>query len=323
MILALESKYPKIFIKAMKEFDNVEAFRTSLGENGKAITVPWETAFKRMYIKDNYRGITMENEDIAELYLSKALPEYVFEEACNLREQAKQNNIPEHILGKPLKEETMLECIKKVKTKTGNELLKAQETLNKLYEKQFTYEWLSKKDPHNAIIGLFCSCCAIITGSVFGKDIAVSSITAPDVQNIIITNSRGDMVSKGTMYINKKAGYGVINEFELNEKYRKYDKDKANTVEEEQRELIFEAFRRGIGDFIKEYDAQNPSNPLKQINVGIGHNKLNDQVRRFRIATKNLTVPAEYRFEDAKDEQYILYQREEREKEIEIEEQER
>ena len=62
--------------------------------------------------------------------------------------------------------------------------------------------------------------------------------------------------------------------------------------------------------FIEEYDKQNPENPLKQINVGMGYNRLKKQVERFKKATQNLTVPSEYKFQDAMtNEQYVLYQR--------------
>ena len=72
--------------------------------------------------------------------------------------------------------------------------------------------------------------------------------------------------------------------------------------------MIFKAFQRGIRAFIDEYDRQNPKNPLTQINIGMGYNRLKEQVERFKKATSNLTVPSSYNFQDAK-EQYILYQR--------------
>ena len=44
----------------------------------------------------------------------------------------------------------------------------------------------------------------------------------------------------------------------------------------------------------------------------MGYNRLKAQVERFKRATSNLTVPAEYSFKDAEEIQYILYQREEK-----------
>lgn len=188
--------------------------------------------------------------------------------------------------------------------------------IEELYDKQFTYEWLSKNDPHNAIMGLFCSCCGTITSHFYGKDIAMSSVIAPDVQNLVVRNSKGDIISKGTMYVNKDRGYAVINDFELNEKYRNHESSSGRysveetSPEEQERELIFKAFQRGLRAFIEEYDKQNPEKPLTQVNIGMGYNRLKKQVERFKKATSNLTVPSEYKFQDAMtDEQYILYQR--------------
>ena len=76
--------------------------------------------------------------------------------------------------------------------------------------------------------------------------------------------------------------------------------------------MIFKAFLRGLKAFIEEYDRQNPNKPLKQINVGMGYNRLKKQVERFKKATLNLTVPSEYGFQDSMKKQYILYQREHR-----------
>ena len=118
------------------------------------------------------------------------------------------------------------------------------------------------------------------------------------------------------MYLNKDKGYAVINDFQLNEKYRnhegclgRYDVEETSS-DEQNREMIFKAFQRGVRAFIEEYDRQNPSKPLTQINIGMGYNRLKRQVERFERATSNLTVPAEYSFQDAINyEQHILYQR--------------
>ena len=77
--------------------------------------------------------------------------------------------------------------------------------------------------------------------------------------------------------------------------------------------MIFKAFQRGLRAFIEKYDTQNPKNPLTQINIGMGYNRLKRQVERFKKATSNLTVPSEYSFQDAMtNEQHILYQREQK-----------
>ena len=227
--------------------------------------------------------------------------------------------MPEHLLGVHLREDTILESIERIKKQTEYELASGKEIIEELYDEQFTYEWLSKNDPHNGIIGIFCSCCSTIVSQFYGKGIADASIIAPDVQNLVVRNVKGDIISKGTMYLNKEKGYAVINDFELNEKYRNHESslEKNNleevSPEEQDRELIFKAFQRGLKAFIDEYDRQNPKKPLNQINVGMGYNRLKKQVERFKKATSNLAVPFKYNFQDAiLNEQYILYQREEK-----------
>jgi hypothetical protein len=316
MILNLERNYPGMFIKVMTNFDDAKSHRESLDENGKPIKFSWEEALKKFYLSNKYDGVTKENADIAELFGAKGLSQEVFDRASKLRQKAKTTNVPEHILEKPIREETILESIERIKRQTEEELTSGKQMIEELYDKQFTYEWLSKNDPHNSIMGLFCSCCGTITSQFYGKDIAISSVIAPDVQNLVVRNSKGDIISKGTMYVNKDRGYAVINDFELNERYRHHERSSGRysvdetSSEEQDREMIFKAFQRGLRAFIEEYDRQNPDKPLQQINVGMGYNRLKKQVERFKKETSNLTVPSEYSFKDAMtNEQYILYQR--------------
>lgn len=319
LLLSLEKDYPGIFIKVMSNFNKVKSFRETLDENGKPKRLSWEETLTKFYFMTKYIGVKKENEDIAEVFTGKGLSQEVFDMANELRQQAKKANIPEHILGHSVKEESILESIERIKKQTEEELVSGKEMIDELYDKQFTYEWLSKNDPHNAIMGLFCSCCGTITSCAYGKDIARASIIAPDVQNLVVRNSQGDIISKGTLYIDKKRGYAVFNDFELNERYRHHEAGigrynvEETSKDEQDREMIFKAFQRGLKAFIEEYDKQNPENPLKQVNIGMGYNRLKKQIERFKIATQRLTAPAEYKFQDAMaNEQYILYKRTEK-----------
>jgi len=326
MLLKLEKEYPLILSKVMVGFEEAKKRKNSLDENGVPVKKTWEEAFKEFYKVNKYLGVEEENEDIAKLFGEKGLSQEVFDMATQLRIQAEEEHIPEHILEKDIKEETILEGIERIKKQTEKELEAGKKGVEELYEKQFTYEWLSKKDPHNFILGLFCSCCGTITSSLYGKNIAISTVLASDVQNLVIRNQNGEIISKGTMYVNKEKGYAVINDFELNKKYTEHEREvgrydvPADSIQEQERERIFEAFQRGLKEFIKEYDIKNPGNPLKQINIGMGFNRLKKQVERFEKETSNLTVPLEYDFEDARKEQFILYKREEKQIENEGEE---
>lgn len=326
MLLNLEQNNPGIFASVMANFDAAKAYRETLDANGKPIKLSWEEALKKYFTSYKYVGVTPENIDIAETFGKKGLSQEMFEYATKLRNEAKTKQVPENILDKPIKEETILESIERIKNETSDELINGRQLIEELYEKQFTYEWLSKNDPQNSIMGLLCSCCGTITSSAYGRDIAKSSIIAQDVQNLVIRNPKGEIISKGTMYINKDEGYAVINDFELNEKYRRHEREpgrynvEKDNPEEQERELIFKAFQRGLNAFITEYDIQNPENTLKQINIGMGYNRLKKQVEQFKEATSNLTVPKEYNFQDAtRHVQRILYKKAEQEKEQEIE----
>lgn len=230
------------------------------------------------------------------------------------------------------KEETEVELIEKIeaiKEKTISQLNKTQKLLEETRKKIFSYEWLSKREASNGIIGLLCDCCAVIESEDYGKDIARATIIAPDVQNIVIRDRSGEIIAKAAIYLNKELGYMVINNFELNKKYRKTEikdfyngrysgdmkddsqKNDKERKEDEKRELIFQTFMRGIMDFVKKYNNLYPDKRIKQVNVGTGYNKLKKQIERFQKETKRLTVPAAYSFLDAmRYDQYILYKEE-------------
>lgn len=316
LILQLEEEYPGMFVKSMSNFSELKKYRIGLDEKGMPKKVSWKEALKNFYLENKYVGVTDDNRDIAKIIGSRGLSQNVFDTACSLRREALQNQIPENILNTTIIEETMQDSIERIKEKTIEELEDAQKSLNEIYEKQFTYEWLSKNDPHNSIMGLFCSCCGTITSSAYGGDIARASILAPDVQNIVIRNINEEIIAKGTMYINRKDRYGVINDFEINYKYRKHEKEagrysvKKGSKEERDRELIYEAFIRGIKAFVQEYDKENPQNTIKQINIGMGYNRLKQQVERLEKSINKLKVPSKYSFNDAmNNKQYIIYSR--------------
>ena len=327
-LIELNKKYKGLISKVMQDFGSVRSYRESVNEKGKPILVSWRECLEKFYLNNKYVGITDENKDIAKLYARKGIGQVDFDYASELRNIAIEEGIPEHILGKPLKEESIIECIERIRRQTAEELQDGRKIIDELYDKQFYYEWLNKRDAVNGIIGIYCSCCASINNSGYGADIAEATITTPDVQNLVIRNSKGNIIAKGAMYVNRKYGYAVINDFELNRKYKHHERSSEieyepddntgrydvpeDSKEEEERELIFKAFQRGIQAFIEEYDSQNPDNPIKQVNVGKGYNRLKRQVDRFERALEKLDVPPDYKFWDATESsQYVLYKREE------------
>lgn len=334
LLTRLEKNYPGIFSKVMIGFENAKEYRTTLGDDGMTKIIPWEEAFIKFYQSVRYLGVTDENREIADVYAAKGVNQNFFDMGVKLHQRAKKDNVLEHIIGKRLKESSVVEQIEILKESTESALLDSGELINNLHSKLFTYEWLSKNDPKNGIMGLYVSCCGSISSQYYGRHIAEKSILKNDVQNLVVRNVKGDIISKGTIYVDMDNGYGVINDFELNEKYRadevgrsgRYssdDKKESELTDSEKsqardRNLIYQAFLRGIDDFVKEYNKQHPDKPLKQVNVGMGYNRLKKQVESLEKATKMLKVPESYNFNDALIEQFIIYPRQEHKKETDI-----
>ena len=254
---------PEILIEFISKIDKINLFRYYLNEKkGQFETLPWEKAIKRFCtfeIYNNDRG--EEYKDIFELFTKYGISEKLFKKACDLREEQKKGNIPEHILGDELKEN------------------------NKA--KSFRYEFLSKYDPRNFIIGLYASCCATIAQTRYGGDIVRETILNRNVQNIVIIDKNNEIIAKGTLYIDPEKRYGLINDFEINEKYKKnesvrdgfYKKDNSNN--DRYRQEIFNEFIIGIENFVQIYNEMHPEQHIIQINVGSGCNRLNQYAREY------------------------------------------
>lgn len=319
LLQQLDEDHPGLLVKVISDFGTALQYREEIKEDGTPGVVPWEDALVRFYIKNRLKG-DENNKDMVELFATRGLLQSHLDEATRIREQAKENKIPAHILKKHLKEETILKSIERIKMQTENELMDAKTIIDDLYAKQFTYEMLDKYSPTNFIMGLYTSCCNTISSSFYGKTISKSSVLAPDVQNMVIRDTSGEIIGKGTLYVNEAEGYAVFNDFEINKKYKKHELDsenlgngfydvKADDPDEKARQMIFETFMRGIRDFVKEYDAEHSGKPIKRVNVGMGYNRLKRQCEKYKVETHNLQVPMDYEFRDAASTQRVLYDR--------------
>lgn len=315
-IMELDKRYPNLFEKVAYNFGEVEQYRVVLGADGIPVNLSWKNAIEKYYVTQNFENVKERDQDLArELAIAGASQEN-FERAVEYRNTARKNNMNAHILGYPLTE-NYISDIENIKTQTQDELKNAKNNLDNLYQEQFTYEMLDKYDAKNAVMGIYTSCCATIASMAYGATIARQTMQNNDIQNLVIKNSKGKIVAKGTMYVNRKQGYVVINDFELNKNYKQHEiasdgryKVPKDSEEEIARDKIFNAFMRGIKSFVTEYDSQNPKKPIQKVNVGMGHNRLKMQCKRFEQETHNLSVPISYAFNDAEFEQRVLYCRE-------------
>jgi hypothetical protein len=311
-----------LFEETVGNFATIKSMRKSINDKGMPYNKPWKKCIMECFAPFKYLNVTDENKDMAFMFFEKGISQETFDRVNALLHQSKENNMPHNILNIPLKEENLLSQIRKLKEENKQALSDGRKILSQkfndliadTYAKQFTYELLDKYDPINAIIGAYCSCCATMDSDYYGESIAKATITQKDVQNIVVRDENNEIVAKGAMYVNSEKGYALINDFELNEKYKKhefsiglYNIDKLSN-EEQERENIFGAFMRAVTDFVKEYDIEHPENPLKQVNVGMGYNRLKAQCNRLDLSHK-LHAPENYEFKDTEMEQRILYKR--------------
>lgn len=312
LLCRLEATYSDIFKDVICNFSEVKSYKTYIDENHKPRNRTWEAAILAYYTKAKYKGVTKEFEDLATLFLSKNMSSGEFDEAKELFMIAKTKGVRRHILGKPLQEKTILESIEELQSQTDKALAESSQLLRAIYEKEFTFEFLDKADIKNPILGVYCSCCASIGSAFYGRNIARASVVADDVQNLVIRDGRGQIVAKAAMYVNEELGYIVFNDIEMNEKYKHHESgigwyDQKYAAEEAQREKIYNAFMRGLKAFIREYNLQHPDCPIKRANMGMGFNRLQRQFDKFEVESDKLDIPLEYGFEDAREEQRIIY----------------
>lgn len=127
--------------------------------------------------------------------------------------------------------------------------------------KDFTYEWLPKQDWYNLVLGKYCNCCAHIYGN--GAGIMLASMVDDNVQNFVVRAPNDVIIAKGTLYVNRNKGYGIINTIEV--------ESHINDVVKE--EIIYPAFIQGVKKFVEIYN-QNNSIPLDKITIGTNQNAL-------------------------------------------------
>lgn len=318
MILNLEVKYPCVLDKALNDFNFVKlAKQTPIYEGEKKRACSWQEAFISSLQYNQFKNVSKENEDIAIVYAPIAKQE-AFDMMCEAREYVKKHKTPHHLLGKPLKEETIVEVIERIKGSTKKVLLDAKQLVDDLYEKRFTYEFLDKHDMINGVIGhsSMTDCCSCLDSPHYGSKIALATIISNDVQNIDIRDAKGAIIAKSAFYLNREKGYMVLNSLQVNSKYHKRttileaDNPHNDLKIENDRNLIFNALLRGVYDFVKAYDKKHPKNPITKVNIGKKEYAFSNQLFQFEIEKQILKVPKNYKFLDAAFEQRILYKRE-------------
>lgn len=264
--------------KIYNSFEEIKEFGRSNKGNQRYRTVTVEMC-EKFYDKIVFKGINSENIDIAETLGKYTRNQDSFNEAVKIREKFNKlkeiNSIDEHIVGEEIVESTLNE-IEEERKQILADTQSVVKILDDISNSNFTYEFLSKKDPENYVLGKYCDCCAHIEG--IGKGIAIASIINPNCQNIIIKNSKGKIISKSTIYVNRGQGYILLNSIQNSTTITK----KTDIAE------IYNKYIKAITVFIEKYNKQNPEKLIKQVNIGMNTNDLENIIKSNHSPSPNI-----------------------------------
>lgn len=254
--------------RTYNDFDKIKELNRSNRGNQHYLKVTVEACVK--YIESvGFSNISEDNEDIAMTLQKFTRHQDSFEKAVKIREEynrlEEKNKINRHLLDEKIVDEDIYNEIQNVRKDVISNIRNTIVSLKNKSSEYFTYEFLSKYDPDNYVLGKYCSCCAHIEGAGFG--IMKASILHPDCENIVIRRKDGEIVAKATLYINRKQGYGVINTIESNDK----------TTEKEKKDIYIK-IKKAIDNFALKYNEKNKIK-LSQINVGIGVTNMSNIIR--------------------------------------------
>ena len=253
-----------------------------------------------------FNNVNSFNKDIAETISLYTKRQESFDYATEIREEylslKEDNKINDHLLKEELKEKDIFQQIDEEREKTLNNTKETLIILNELANKRFTYEFLSKYDPKNFVLGKYCSCCAHLEGA--GHGIMKASILHPDCQNLVIKDYKGKIIAKSTLYINRSQGYGVFNNVEIDHRF---------IGDKNAMKMIHDKYIEAVSAFATEYNKKNPAKPLTQINVGMGLNDLTELLKKHE--KKSSTILKGINFSqfggyngDWQNEQYIVWE---------------
>lgn len=278
-LLELENEQTGYMARIYNSFKDIKEFgRSNRGDQHyRKVTVDMCVAYLS---KINFDNVNPTNQDIVQAIKAYTKRQDSFDLADEIRQEylrlKEEKQIDDHILGESLTEKDVFEQIEEERKKI---LISTQDTmniLNDLANKKFTYEFLSKYDPKNFVLGKYCSCCAHLEGAGFG--IMKASILHPDCQNLVIKNRDGKIIAKSTLYVNRSQGYGVFNNIEVSHMF----------FDEESKMKIYDKYIEAIDKFVGEYNKKYPKSPIEVVTVGMGLNDLTDYIKKNNKKTSVL-----------------------------------
>ncbi len=287
-----EEKWGELLCKIHKEFLNPEKgilpggrFRdektgnlmfAQFSGNKRREYLPTVEVFKTYFDSKGFEGVENEQDKKLADEMQK-WPGYTqehFDRAKSVLEEFEKLEISPNITKKPLS--NLDKIVKDYKEITGEYAkqglqiaLDKLEEFSETIETKFDFEWIEKNDTINFVLGLYCNCCANLEGCGYG--ILRGAVIDPNIQNLVIKDRKGIPVAKSTFYLNKEEGYGIFNNVEI--------VDSINN--DDDLEELYKEYQKGISRFVEVYNAENPENPIKQINVGMNVNDLKEKIVKY------------------------------------------
>ncbi len=303
-MLEYETLMPGFIGACYNEFEQIQKTNTSNRGSQRQLK-PTVKKFKDYFRTTKFRGVTAATEDIAETISPYFEFQETFEDAVEIDNERKTNNVPDDILQHPVEEKDVFAFIDEYAHKINKSASKTTKLMEELLDTSVVAEWMKKSDPRNFILGKLCDCCAHLEGAGYG--IMRASIVAPDVQNLILKDSSGRILAKSTLYVNRQEGYGVFNNVEV-----------GTMVDKTKREQIHKKYKLAAAVFAKKYNEEHPDTPLTKITVGMGHNDIDDIIRKEdKRAEYPLHAIPYNRYGgnwggDSREEQYIVWENEDK-----------
>lgn len=262
----------------LNDFEKIREYCRSNKGDQRYLMVTLEMASK-FREKRKFEGVDQTNVDLSEVIGKYTFDQSVFGEAASIRSEYLKRRaeglVSDHIL-EDVNSCEIFDHIEKLKNNITQDIGDVMSDLNKISNNKFTFEYLSKYDPNNFVLGKYCSCCSHLES--VGYSIVKASILHPDCQNLVIKNNQGRIIAKSTLYINRSQGYGVFNNVEIN-----------TTIKNEKDiRMIYECYLKAVNQFAYMYNQKYPNNPLKQINVGMDNNDLGELLNKNHIKETNL-----------------------------------
>lgn len=279
-IMKEQEKDTQFIEKCYNNFEEVQKTNTS-NKGSQRQLKPTVSKFVEYFKENKFSGITPENKNIAIELGKYTSNQESFDDAVKIDEERKANNVPDNIVGYHLKENTAFKQIEELSKQINNSQIKTINNLASTATNEFSFDWIEKNDPQNFILGKLCSCCAHIEGVGYG--IMKAGIVNPNVQTLVIRDGNSEIIAKATLYVNEKQGYGVFNNVEVQE-----------SIPSTSHKKIYQKFILGVQVFAQEYNKTHPKHQLKQINVGMEINDIDDQIEINHKKSPKLFVALDY-----------------------------